>query len=256
MESLKLFLRQNADNFNALDNVSDYFGNAELNEDGDTFEGSIGVKMGVRLCYMPPKDFNLSIAPTPEREQSSIKHRSYLLEPASFSVDGEYESTLESSRYSFPICSYEQDISDVKMLELLDSNSNLDQELKCYIDKLVKTDNYKHLMNNVLQIKKIPSIYMIYSYVNLIPSLGTGEERSSDSDDEDIRSDDIGKIFNNSKAEARKLYVSYYRNNDRDPPDEEQNGEDIVALLQRKLLELLSPIDLGEFSWDIRRRNN
>jgi len=163
---------------------------------------------------------------------------------------------LPSSRYSFPLCSYEQDISDVKISELLSFDDNLNQDIKCYIDKLVETKNYKHLVDNVLQVKKIPSIYMIYSYNNFLASLGAESERDPGDDESPISPSNFGKLFNDSKKEARKLFVAFYRNNDRDPPNEEDNNEDVVQALQRKLLDSIkfTNLNLGEFSFDIRRR--
>ena len=143
---------------------------------------------------------------------------------------------------------------DVKIKDLYNSDDSLDQDLKCYIDKLVKTKNYQHLVDNVLQIKKVPSIYLIYSYVNFIPSLGADSERTTDEDVPTVTGSSIAKIFNDSKAEARRLFVSFYKNNDRDPPNEEENNEDIVKDLQRRLLNSLSFIDFGKFSWDVQRR--
>ena len=95
---------------------------------------------------------------------------------------------------------------------------------------------------------------MIYSYVNFISSLGDDSERTIDEDFATVSQNSLAKVFNNSKSEARKLFVSFYKNNDRDPPNESENNEDILQILQRKGVNFLSFIDLGEFSWDIRRR--
>jgi hypothetical protein len=140
------------------------------------------------------------------------------------------------------------------MQELLDSDANLDQDLKCYIDKLVETTNFKHLFDNVLQIKKVPSIYMIYSYINFLTSLGDETERDPGDENNPISLSNLGKIFNDSKKEARKLFVSYYKNNDRDPPNEEDDNLDLVQLAQRSILDKLKFVNVGEFSWDIQRR--
>jgi len=249
VQEFKLFLQQNSSIIPATANVSDYFGDASLNELGDGYDGSIGIKFGVRLCYMPPEGFEPQLSVNDKAREA----RSYILEPARF-LTANGEKTLQSSKYTFPICSYEQDISDIKLIDLLNSNDNLNQDLKCYIDKLVKTKNYKHLLDNVLQIKKIPSIYMIYSYVNFIPSLGATSERTIDENFATVSQNSLAKAFNNSKSEARKLFASFYKNNDRDPPDESENNEDILQISQRKSMNFLSFIDLGEFSWDIRRR--
>ena len=255
LAEFKQFLNQNRLVFDSTRNVSDYFGDAVLSENEQGYEGSIGIKYGVRLCYIPPTGFNPFDSLADQQNGATIarEQRSYVLNPATLQTDSG-EKLLQSSRYSFPICSYEQDILDVKIEELLASDSNLDQDLKCYIDKLVETENYKHLINNVLQITKIPSTYLIYSYLNLIPSLGSESERDPGDDDNIISPDKIGKLFNDSKREARRLFTSFYKNDDRDPPNEEENNESVVMNAQRRLLNSLKFLNLGEFSWDLRRR--
>lgn len=249
IQEFKVFLNQNSSNIQAQDNVSDYFGNAVLSENGEEYEGSIGIKYGVRLCYLPPEGTDLGII---ENEVSKA-NRSFVQNPASFQTDSG-QKTLQSSKYSFPVASFEQDILDVKMNDLINSDDNLDQDLKCYIDELVKTKNFKHLVDNVLQIKKVPSIYMIYSYNNFLASLGDSTERDPGDDESPISPSNFGKLFNDSKSEARKLFVSFYKNNDRDPPNEEENNEDIVKHAQRKILDGLKFLPKFEFSIDIQRR--
>lgn len=245
----KRFLSQNRFVFTPDSNVSDFFGDAVLSENGEEYEGSIGVKYGVRLCYIPPEGTYLGL----QINETSLAHRSFVQNPAIFQTDSG-QRTLKPSMYSFPIAQYEQDISDVKMEELLNSDSNLNQDLKCYIDKLVETKEFKHLFENVLQIKKIPSIYMIYSYNNFLASLGDDSERDPGDDENPISPSNFGKVFNDCRKEARKLFVSYYKNNDRDPSNEEENNEDIVQQAQRGILDGLRFVNFGEFSWDIQRR--
>lgn len=242
----KRFLRDNQINLDFERNISDYFGNAELVEGETAYKGTIGIKFGVRLCYIP----NVEIGATMNEEAQ--KNRSFIQEPATFITESG-EKTLMNSRYSFPICSFEEDILDVKIGDIFISDENLNLDLKCYIDNLAKTQNFKHLMDNVLQIKKIPSIFMVYSYVNLLPSIGDTSERLYDDTRKDLI-ENIANPFADSKARARALFVSYYKNNDRDPPNEELNFDDILAALQQKLLNAISFIDFGEFSWDLRSR--
>ena len=89
-------------------------------------------------------------------------------------------------------------------------------------------------MDNVLQVNKIPSIYLIYSYINFIPSLGSSTERETDEDNPTVANADIAKSFSDSKAAARSLFVSYYKNNDRDPGNEEENNEDFFESYTKK----------------------
>jgi len=246
---LKQFLSTNSGLYEPGSNISDYFGNAVLSEDSNSYNGTIGIKYGVRLCYIPPAGSNFGT----QNSTLAKNQRSFFLEPATFNTDSG-EKTLHSSRWSFPIASYDLDILDVKMEDLLLSDSNLNQDTKCYIDKLVETKNFKHLFDNILNLKKIPSIYMIFSYVNFLTSLGTENEREKADGENNVSLDDIGKTFNDSKSTARSLFASYYKNNDRDPRNEEESNEDIVKSAQRRLKNSLSFLNLGSFSWDLKRR--
>ena len=151
-------------------NISDYFGDAVVNEDGLGYSGTIGIKFGVRLCYMPSKTFT-PFANLPDElanREMAKKHRSYILTSCSFE-DGQ---VYQNAKFSFPVASYEQDILDVKVSDILNSDDSLNQELKCYVDKLAETEEFKHLMQNVININKVPSALMIYSYKNFLFSLG------------------------------------------------------------------------------------
>lgn len=229
--------------FDQSKSISDYFGNAVLNETESDYEGTIGIKYGVRLCYVPKIGFE-PISITGENEQIALANRSYVHRLSS--LDGKI------SKHTFPIASYEQDITDVTIKELVESNSNLNQDLKCYIDKLCETKEFRHFMDNVITITKIPSIMMIYSFNFFIPSLGDSSERDTQ-ETQVIPPDAIGKIMNDSKAEARKLFVSFYKNNDRDPPNEEESV-DFISQVQKQALSKLSFIDVSPFSYNIRRR--
>tara|TARA_R100000805_G_C3610939_1_gene111554 strand:- start:315 stop:1670 length:1356 start_codon:yes stop_codon:yes gene_type:complete len=252
----KEFLAQNRADIDPSKNISDYFGDAVLSQDGGTYEGSIGIKMGVRLCYVPYEGFTpfVSVADELDNFGKARNLRSYLLTPPAFDIDGE-QVPYEAATYSFPVASYEKDILDDKISSLLDTDEDLNQEVKCYIDGLVETKQFKHLIDNVLNLPKITSTLMIYSYNNILFSLGTGDERDNgDDEDNPIESDELEKIYNDSKREARKLFAAYYKNNDRDPPDEESNNTDILSENSRRIAASLTFIDFGSLSFNIRRR--
>ena len=93
---------------------------------------------------------------------------------------------------------------------------------------------------------------MIYSYINLFPALWSESEvERSDYFNGNGR---IQNVFNNCREECRRLFASYYKNDDRHPPNEEYNFEDLIQLLQRKLLNMLKSINISGFSWDIGSR--
>tara|TARA_Y100000593_G_C4281072_1_gene322799 strand:+ start:90 stop:1283 length:1194 start_codon:yes stop_codon:yes gene_type:complete len=233
-------------------NISDYFGNAVLGDD-NTYEGSIGIKFGVRLCYLPPEGFDPFDSQLASQKSDVIakKNRSYSLLPAT--INGE---SIVSSKYSFPIASYEQDVLDEKISFYLDSDENFNQDLKCYIDNLILTKEFKQLMENIIDLRKVPTILMIYSYENLIFSLGLGEgERDSPSDDVVLGDDRRGLIFNDSKKEAWKMFVSYYRNKNKDPNWELPQNDNPYNDFLKGLRDLqINIFNKSEFSLDIRRR--
>lgn len=236
LSELKSYLSTNSFIFDQNKNISDYFGNAALTEDERDYEGTIGIKYGVRLCYIPKIDIT---------DLPSVQaNRSYSLQMNAL--------TGKISNYTIPIASYEQDITDMTIKELLDSDSNFNQDLKCYIDKLCETEEFTFLMHDILNIRKIPSYLMIYSHNFFLPSLGDVSERNSDNA-ETISPKDIGKVMNDSKSEARRLFVSFYKNDDRDPPNEEEDV-DFLSQIQKKTMDKLKFVDFGQFSLDIKRR--
>ena len=144
------------------------------------------------------------------------------------------DSTTPTSKYIFPLCSYEQDIADRKITSYINSDENFNQDIKCYVDQLCETPEFRLLFDHILCVKKIPSIASIYSYLNFYPSLGNVEnERNKEDDDIPIRLDGL---FNDTKSELRKLFVSNYKRKDFDPPNEEDQEGGFLQDLTRDLL--------------------
>lgn len=231
--------------------VSEYLGDATVSEDGASYEGSTGIKFGVRLCFVPPTGFNPFNNEAENSEPVARKNRSYLLSKAN--ING---ISIEASRYSFPIATFEQDVVDDKFSNYFDSDDNFNQDLKCYIDNLAQTDEFIQLMNNIIDLRKLPTALMIYSYENMLFSLGVDDtERESPSDDSVMADDQRGAIFNDSKQQAWKLFVSYYVNNDRDPPWELPKFENPYKNFMKGLRETqINIFNNKEYSLDVRRR--
>ena len=144
----------------------------------------------------------------------------------------------EPSQYIFPLCQYERDIPDDKLSSFIDSDENFNQDLKCYIDKLTETDEFQTLFNYIINAKKYPSSIMLYSAENFYSSLGIGpNERDEPNEDEEIPPQTLDKIFNDSRAEARKLFVANYKRKDFDPPDEEDEYTEVDGAVRRMLAE-------------------
>ena len=238
-------------------NISDWFGNATLSQGNTKYEGSIGIKFGIRLCYVSRKEmynnFNLLERPDfPEIFQTCKKEKSFFL--------------AKDRPLSIPLVSYERDVLDEKLASFKEADENFNQDIKCYIDELVKTQEFDLLFNKIFNAKQIGSVLACYSDVNFLASIGLGEGERREPDlgalnlfglgIEDIPDEtDRSNSFNDSKYECRKLFVSVYKRNDFDPPNEEDDVDDLSLATQKALAKSYALVNLDDdVSWWIRRR--
>ena len=256
----KQFLSDNADNFTIDTNISDLFGNARLMDDaGSEYAASLGIKFGVRLCLIPAKrpswaedDSELEDEYLGQLREYFKKEKSYFLENSP-SLEGE---RLLQAKYSFPIASYEQDIADSKIFTLVESDDDLNQSLKCYIDRLTETKEFRYFFDYILNVEKIPSIMSIYSDSNFVKSLGLADGERNDPDDEDVlpKTNETEYLFNDSKEEARSLFVSNYKRRDFDPPEEDEEQGFFANRTKAMISNLWANISGGELPWWIKSR--
>jgi len=156
--------------------------------------------------------------------KTAMQEKSYLFD---------YSPTV-SSKYVFPICSYERDIPDNKLASYINSDENFNQELKCYVDLLCESPEFKLLFDHIVSIKRVPSTAAMYSYLNFYASLGRGaDEREDEDDNKPVRLD---KLFNDTRSELRKMFVSNYKRKDFDPPNEEDSQGGFVEDVTRNIL--------------------
>jgi hypothetical protein len=145
--------------------LSHYFGNAEVL--GKSLFGSIGVKFGVRLVMGVPK---LSgIQPTVDLAKERL--------PNSIALDG-----VDTGAHFFPIASYEHDVMDEMIVDIDLLDPNMGEDLKCYIDQLSQTKDFKMLFDKIIKTRSFVSILTTYSYENFLEAIGkleVGEERQA-----------------------------------------------------------------------------
>jgi len=239
-------------------NVSDWFGDAKLpGTAGEIYDGSIGIKFGVRACYVTRKDLydtlNLLERPDfPEIFEKCKKEKTFFLS--------------KDVPLVIPLASYEKDILDVKLSSLKDADDDFNQDLKCYVDGLTQTDEFNLVFNRIFNVKKVGSTLACYSDMNFLASIGLGQNERREPDlgalnfldlgVEDVpNEDDRAYTFNDCKAECRKMFVSTYKRNDFDPDNEEDNVDEMSIAMQKALAKTFSNIQLGDdVSWWIRRR--
>jgi len=253
IEEFKEFLTSNQSEISEEINISDWFGNASLDTTSENgYKGSTGIKFGVRICMVSNVSHQSDAVFEETNKQVAEKEKTFILNRI---------SSVPNTGFVFPVASYEQDIQDNKLLSYIDSDVNFNQDLKCYIDKLVETPEFKLFFDHILNVKKSTSLLLAYSNKNFISSIGYGENErtNADGDVEDFRPPWLPPgdfLFNDSKAEARSLFVSNYKRNDFDPPDEEMNMYDSLKDRTDALLSnLWSNIgSMSEIPWWLRNR--
>lgn len=198
-EFRELITRANYDDESRL---SDHFGDAIV--DGNNIQGSIGVKFGVRLIMslVEGSGLNLGLDRHVERLSSSI------------SV-GDQEMKITS----FPIASYELDLIDDKIKDLKLEDQNLGQDIKCYVDRLVETEDFVLLFDTIIKTRTFCSLFALYSFQNFIEAIGQVEVEDK-ARKRKINQSWKEKIFNDTKRLLRKQFRSVYNSQD----DQESNS--------------------------------
>ena len=166
----------------------------------------------------------------------------------------------------FPLATYEKDIIDVKLSSLKAATEDFNQDLKCFIDGLAQSEEYNLILNKILNVKKIGSALACYSDLNFVPSIGLGQGERREPDisafadlfggDIDLPdADDRSDFFNDSRSECRKIFVSNYKRNDFDPPNEEEEIDELSLVAQKALAKSYAATAFTEeVSWLTRRR--
>jgi hypothetical protein len=198
-EFRELITRANYDDESRL---SDHFGNAFVDE--GEIQGSIGVRFGVRLVMSLVDGIGLSLGLDRQIERLS----------SSISV-GDKEMKI----ISFPIASYELDLIDDKIKDLKLEDQNLGQDIKCYVDRLVETEDFVLLFDTIIKTRTFCSLFALYSFQNFIESIGQVEVEDK-ARKRKINQSWKEKIFNDTKRVLRKQFRSVYNSQD----DQESNS--------------------------------
>ena len=186
--------------------ISDLFGDARIV--ANSIVGSIGLKMGVRLVYCPPKgmiNFN-------EVNINWDKERVGFI--GNININGEVIEVIH-----IPMVSFEQDLKDRKMKDFNLSSVTLGEELKCYVDKMVMDKDFILLFSTIFKTKTFASLFGIYSFYNFFESIGVVEIEEDKQDN--INHKWKRKIFDETKVLLRNQFRSVYRSDD----DEKKDGQ-------------------------------
>lgn len=197
--------------------ISDYFGDASVLN--NKFFGSIGVKLGVRLIYVPHS--SLDIVPNLDE----LKERVGKI--------GDY--------YHIPMASYEHDLLDEK-IKNIDLQKELKENLKCYVDKLCESEDFKFLFETIIKTTTFTSLFGIYSFYNFFESIGLGPDEVEDDRRDKIKGKWKRKVFHSAKRTLKKQFRSTYQSDD---DERERNSREKRNFDARWLSNLLPDAYLG-----------
>ena len=126
------------------------------------YDGSIGIKFGVRLCYIPKSDFNPSL-----NYGDTVPNKSFLFKEAEDS-----SLTDHNPRKIFPLISYERDLTDKEIVNINLDDDNFGEDLKCYIQEILNSQEMNMVFNYCAPIKRASSLMALYSNYAFVPSVG------------------------------------------------------------------------------------
>ncbi len=191
--------------FDQNSKLSDHFGNATILN--NKFYGSIGVKFGVRLIYVPHK--NLGISSNLDEKKERV---------------GKI-----GDNHHIPFAHYEHDVLDKVIKDIDFDDENMGEDLKCYIDQLVETDDFKFIFETIIKTTTFTSLFGIYSYYNFFESIGLGPNEVDENRQWAIKNKWKRKIFDRVKTTLKKQFRSTYRSDDDEYEDNRQEKRQFDA---------------------------
>ena len=245
--------------------ISNYFGNAFVT--ADSLGGSIGVKFGVRLVYCPPPSYEYEIPSSRQQERTfkfptpdvAIKFNENfytLIDGLPDIIQDKLQNILDQMKISepslgraIPVAVFEQDVGDKLISDINLVDKNMGEDLKCYVDKLVETEDYKVLFELCYPVQTYVSLFGVYSYYGFLESIGKSEEGTEEKDEDaaKLREKWKKKIFIRTKRKLRVLFNSTYRTDDdvkeeREPRSKKEKSEFMKNLLPKTFLNLDSSV--------------
>lgn len=190
-------------------NISDLFGNAqEIAGQSEGYEGSIGLQFGVRLSIVLPSELGAIYSNNGLTQDKINLEKSYKF----------------GDCFVVPLARSEYDLKDIKFVDLKLDDPNLGEDIKCHFDLMCETTEFKTFMNYIFGTNKISSLAAVYMNHSFIQSIGQDpSERDLDNAFERFDESWKGEILSDTKDEIRRLFVGFYRSNDFEEPDDEDD---------------------------------
>jgi len=245
--------------------VSEVFGNAGLPESSEPpqrgrtaqpqdvfnnpYNGTIGIKIGLRVMYCPASDMDLiSDADPPAVQAARNNTRSVSLPPGRLVVDGTPRPYDKISDV-FSLFSYERDINDIKLKDLRLNAEDID----CYLDQLLSSRKFGFFFNSILPTRRAASMVAIYCYDGFVQSVGLGEDEREEGE-EGSRGRWRQKMLKRTKKNLHLMFVSNLKSmsNRKDKFDDGNRSQ--KRFRRKRFPKQLQNIDKGVKWWQLRKK--
>ena len=272
IKEFQQFLKDNSDKFGEGDYISTVLGTAAIvydeNDKPVGYQGSVGIKYGVRISYVAPEGLSpFAGSLSTEQRKTAQQHKAFKLKRANVTIEsedgGQNSISLPGSSFIVPLASYEKDVLDRRLKDIDLNDDDFGEDLKCYIDKLVETDEFKFLFDVCIPVNRSSFMAAFYSYNTLISSIfkdpsefdikpGQVDEESEEMTDEDAPDLPIGdNLLDRAKEEARQLFRAFYQKDDSTEGDDIQSTEDSNY---NKMIRNMAPAVFMNFDTRFRTR--
>lgn len=189
--------------------------------------GSTGVKYGLRVCALLPKDYL-----TPE-EIAQIK-------PRLNAISKEEKAFLfDDGSFLVPLASAEIDVVDAKFEDFDPFSGTERYDLECLINKIVEKPEFTVMFDKLLNFRQASSMLSIYCMETLPAAIGRDETERRDPDG-DPDTDDWDRTINKSgKNFLRREFKSIYLSNTEDGQTHDDDDDESLG----NLIRLNNPFD-------------
>ena len=164
------------------------------------YDGSTGIRFGVRLCYIPPADFNPIL-----NYGDTVPNKSFLFKEPFRGNPSDHNATK-----ILPLVSYERDILDRNILDLNLEDDNFGEDLGCYIEALMDSPEMDMIFGYCAPIKRASSMLSLYTHYGFIASVAEHpQERDTlngDAPTEYWKS----RVLASTKNSLRRLFIANY----------------------------------------------
>ena len=163
------------------------------------YDGSVGIKFGVRLCYIPPKSFDPDVNTSQARKQKSFLFK-----------ESAHPFPDHSTDKIFPIVSFERDIIDVKVKDLNLDDDNFGEELDCYVEGLMNSPEFSLIFDYCAPIRRASSMLTLYSHYAFIPSVAESPFERDTENGANPTEYWKSVILSQTKNSIRHLFIANY----------------------------------------------